>query len=67
MTIKPLDLPSDDSNRKPRNCGAAGPLTPEQEQFARVLGRILAQLWHDEQRAKASKKPDTGQSTSPNS
>lgn len=67
MTIQPLEPPSNDDNRKSRSCGVAGRLTPEQEHFARVLGRILAQLWHDEQRAKASERPGTGQSNSPNS
>jgi hypothetical protein len=63
----PLDLPSHDNNRRARSGGAAATLTPEQEQFAEVLGGILAQLWRGEQKAKSPNQPDAGQAIPPNS
>lgn len=65
MTTESLDLPQDDHNRKPPRCDSGRPLTPEQEQFARVLGHILAQLWQEEQLAKTSAKTNPRRSKRP--
>ena len=43
MATEALDFPHDDHNRKAPRCDSGRPLTPEQERFAQVLGRILAQ------------------------
>lgn len=62
MATESLNFPHDDHNRKAPRCDSGRPLTPEQERFAQVLGRILAQLWHEEQMAKASAKTNSQRS-----
>lgn len=65
MTHDPRDRPTDAARRPGPSAGppprqsVVDPLTPAQREFARLLGRLLADLWERERRAAAPPPRDT--------